>query len=287
MSADGRHPIRAGLLVAVALGAGCKAQQTVETSASLGQTGQTVAPDLLVEAVGELPGAELKISRGGAELARGPVASRAPIAVSLAGHACEVVPGTPFSYDDTSARLENVHRQKLGGPTIVKHTFTRVPFTVRCADGPVPGTPASMRGANPRRALLLTLPGAVLGAVAGAFARDDRKGGERIGAAVVTCLVAVIVAIGLGVAMFGDLFKVTMTVAAVGVVVLGVVGGKLWQRNNGYVSTAWSVGAVAGALPLALLWPSWTYGGPVVALACAAVAAMIAGFVMLLIKPLA
>ena len=132
----------------------------------------------------------------------------------------------------------------------------------------------------------MLLAPALLGGVAGWFARSDRKGGERIGTALLLLLVAFGAAIGLAVATSEAAFRATLALAGSGMAIAGLIGGRLWHRKRPHGAIAWWSGALVGALPLAILTPAWSYGGPLAALACAAGAAILASVIAVMIKPL-
>lgn len=273
-----------GAMLALALGAGCHASATIENSV-LEDNQETLTSGYVV--THEFDDNTLTLAHvAGAPIVKGPVAGGAPIRFALEGQSCELVPGQPFTYEDSNERRSNPRVNRPGGPRIDRYTFTRIPFSLRCTDGPMPGSIASLRGANPRKALALAVPAFALAMLAGSFARSDRKGGENWGTASLILLAGFAAAIGLGIAMFDRGFALTLTLFNVGAALAGFIGARMFQRRKPHASIAWLAGAVIGPLPVALMSPAWTTSGPLAALACMAGGAIIASVAAVMWKPL-
>lgn len=277
-------------MLALALGAGCSAPSTIP-----GYVGEdsweTIDPIGVQLRLGKLDrqgeqGGTVAIAVRDQVVASGAAQAGTALPVTIEGEACAVhVVGT-YSFDDTSERRVHPRAKRPGGPPVVGRTYRGLDVEVRCASGPVPGSPASRRGANPRRSMAAMLPIGALGALAGSFARGDRKRGERIGTAFLIFLAAIGAAIAIAFTLFDGGFRLPLGLVGAGAAIAGLIGGRLWQRKRPHVSYAWGAGAIAGALPIVVLSPAWSYGGPLAALACAAGGAIVASVIAVLIKPL-
>lgn len=291
--ADGepRSAWTAGALAALALGGGltgCRAPSTIVTSVGEGSTENVAGLLVGFEGASADPdGGTIIVRQGERELTRGWARAGSELPLTLAGRDCVLRSRGPFSYDASDAKHQNPQVSNPGGgPIVTSRTYRRVGISLGCSDGPVPGSVGAARGADPRRGLANLFGPGLLGGVAGWFARSDRKGGEQIGAALLLLLAAIAVALALAITMSEGAFRATLAVAGAGMAIAGLTGGRLWKRKRPHVAIAWWAGAGLGALPLALLTPAWTYGGPLAALACAAGAAVIASVIAVMIKPL-
>lgn len=211
-------------------------------------------------------GEEFSLWQGGTQVAAGPIGYDEGVPATIAGRACQLE--ASGWYEGTSTQRNPALDPDQARPTsrdIQTRHYRGLNVVVRCADGPAPGTDAATLGARPLPAFAPTLLLLLLGALAYVLVMRD-----RVGAGLGALLLAVGAAIGLGVALADGAYALTYTLAYVGFGAAGLVVGAVWHNDHRAAAIAGGLGAVGGALPLALRAPLWRPGAPLLATAVGA-----------------
>lgn len=272
-------------MLGLALGAGCAAPDGTIAVSVPEDAWRNFDPIDLTARLSPLdaPAPELAIAHRDTVLAKGPAVPGGVIAVPIDGRPCAVT--IVKAYEFTSSDVPN-HIRRATTRDMRNRTFRGLDLSLACSDGPVPATPASLRGSKPKRSMLPAAPGLAIGAVAGTFARSDRAGGESLGTAVLLLLVAIGVAIGGAWTQLDGGYRITGAILGAGVAIAGLVGARLWHRGRPHGALAWLGGLVAGMALPALLSPAWGVMGPIGALACGLGVAIVGAVIAVMVKPL-
>ncbi len=206
---------------------------------------------------------ELEVHAGiaGALLAKGPITPNAKLAVPIGGRPCEVLVHGVFTDSDTDLRVN----------TVTTRGFQEVQITLRCADGPVPGSPASAPSARALGVLASTVGFLVFGIALG-LSWETRASSTLTRRETISLLLGAlgaIAAVALAVMIFDGLFVVTSALLFAGGGLIGLGGGATWRKGDRIPGATLVLGAVAGGVAIALWIPLWAWGAPLLALASA------------------
>lgn len=282
---DARTTAKAAAMLGLALGAGCAAPDDKIAISVPEDSWRDFDPIHLTARLGPLdgPAPELAIAHQDEVVGKGPAVVGGVVAVPIDGRPCAVTIVRAYELSDSDVPA---HLKKATTKELRNRTFRGLDLSLACPDGPVPATPASLRGSKPKRSMLPAVPGLVVGAAAGTFARGDRKGGESLGTAMLLLLVAIGAAVGVAWTQLDGGYRITGAILGAGTAIAGLVGARLWHRGRPHGALAWLGGLVAGMAVLALLSPAWGVAGPIGALALGVGAAVVGAVVAVMVKPL-
>lgn len=248
----------------------------------------TMKPTDVQLRLGTLDGGELVIARGDKEIARGPAAKGTRLAVPMDDRACEAI--ATNTYESTSTGVRKSMRREPGDPKpqnrdLVATTIRGLTVELRCADGPTPGSDADDLGAKSRPSLPWGLPALVLGLICGLLARPDGRDGARMARSGTFGILAFIAAGVCASAMLEGAYAITYGILFGAWALAGIVGGRLAEPGGKHTAIAFTTFAVAGPWLLAVIWPMWTIGAPILALLTGGVLGLIALVIAVSIKP--
>jgi hypothetical protein len=275
-----RCRLSACLLAAFALASiGCgTAESTISTSVRQ-DSWETLTPTKVQARAGKLDGGKLELAIDNQVVASGPMKVGTVIPIAIEGHPCEVKEASWFETNDTLVR-DPKHRKQ--GPQDFRNvTFKGVNLEITCKDGPVPGTAASRRGANPKTAFPPTMAGLFAGFGLGALFEKD-----RIGLGLLVLLAGLAIAVVLGLTLYQGLFAITLPAIFLGYGVIGtIVGTSTVRMSKPSIAFAVGTASIVGAIPVLFVFKAWGELAPLLAFGGGVLAAVIAAVIWALAQP--
>ncbi|MBK9035046.1 MAG: hypothetical protein IPL61_27910 [Myxococcales bacterium] len=249
---------------------------------------RTLKPTDVQVRLGELDSGELALARKDQVIAHGPVTVGTTLPVTIDDLACAVLVRNTF--EGTASGYRPSMNREPGQPAPhnrdrVNTTLRGLTLELRCADAPVPGTDASLRGARSLPSLPWGLPGLILGLICGLLARPQNRDGRRMEKAGTFGILSLIAAGVCAKAMLDDAYIVTYGVLFAAWAIAGIVGGRLAEPRGRHTAAAFTITALLVPFAFTLLWPLWTIGAPIVALLAGAALALTALVIAVSIKP--
>jgi len=263
------------LLVLVLVGCG-RAESTVVGSVNQ-DSWYTLPPTKIQARAGKLDGGRLQIAIDNQIVGEGPMKVGTVIPIRVDGHPCEVRETSWFETNDSVVREPPKSRTSRNTPPDIRQrTYRGMNLEVTCSDGPVPGTAASKKGANPKTAYPPTMAGLFVGLGVGALFEKD-----KIGFGLLTILFGIVLAVLLGVVLYQGLFAITLPAVFAGYGVIGAIAGtsavRMGKPSIAFVSALSLVGSAA--VLFAYRGAGWGEFAPLVAFAAGAGLAILGAIV--------
>jgi hypothetical protein len=214
---------------------------------------------------------------------RAPREVGATLAVPFEGRECELaVVGT------STVREDNPRNDRTKRSSDLRfREYKAAELELRCKDGPAPGAASTVRGGNPRKALVWIVPGIVLGFLAGLLiytAKQPGSGNGKTLAALALSVVAVGAAVAIAFVMFSGWFRLSLGALMLVLTGAAMLAGAQW-RVHPMASIAGVLAPVVGAVAFGARLTAWSFAAPLAALGVAAGVWLVATIVVLSIWP--